>query len=165
MKTLAVTLSYLIYDLICGLFKESQSRQYNPSYREHNWYRSWSCLSKGKERNQTIKIDYFLFFPSTCGLCLVFFYCSLTFLWLFLLIFFQSKYRKQLPFYLQCGSEMVATLWITEISTPFLHMREILKEIGYRDTRVNLLVDVSSKNLRSNISSFNMSTDWNTRDF
>ncbi|XP_020258163.1 uncharacterized protein LOC109834533 [Asparagus officinalis] len=41
-----------------------------------------------------------------------------------------------------CGSEMVAALWITEISSPFLHMRELLKEIGYHDTDLNLAVDV-----------------------
>ncbi|XP_020250686.1 transmembrane protein 136-like, partial [Asparagus officinalis] len=42
----------------------------------------------------------------------------------------------------KCGSEMVAALWITEISSPFLHMRELLKEIGYHDTDLNLAVDV-----------------------
>ncbi|KAL5713319.1 hypothetical protein ACHQM5_015405 [Ranunculus cassubicifolius] len=40
-----------------------------------------------------------------------------------------------------CGSEMVAALWITEISSPFLHMRELLKELGYRNTDVNLAAD------------------------
>ncbi|KAL9858674.1 putative TRAM/LAG1/CLN8 domain-containing protein [Arabidopsis thaliana] len=45
-------------------------------------------------------------------------------------------------FYQKCGSEMVAALWITEISSPFLHLREILKEIGYRDTDLNLAADV-----------------------
>ncbi|KAG0493548.1 hypothetical protein HPP92_004542 [Vanilla planifolia] len=44
--------------------------------------------------------------------------------------------------YEQCGSEMVASLWITEISSPFLHMREILKELGYRDTNINLTFDI-----------------------
>ncbi|PIA55859.1 hypothetical protein AQUCO_00700289v1 [Aquilegia coerulea] len=41
----------------------------------------------------------------------------------------------------QCGSEMVAALWITEISSPFLHMRELLKELGYKDTDANLAAD------------------------
>lgn len=41
-----------------------------------------------------------------------------------------------------CGSEMVAALCVTEISSPFLHMREILKEIGYKDTDLNLAADV-----------------------
>lgn len=41
------------------------------------------------------------------------------------------------------GSEIIATLWIAEISSPFYHLREILKEIGYRDTSVNLAADVS----------------------
>ncbi|KAG0493525.1 hypothetical protein HPP92_004519 [Vanilla planifolia] len=44
--------------------------------------------------------------------------------------------------YEQCGSEMVASLWITEISSPFLHLREILKELGYRDTNINLTFDI-----------------------
>jgi hypothetical protein len=39
---------------------------------------------------------------------------------------------------------VVAALWITEISTPFLHLRELLKELGYKDTDLNLAVDVSS---------------------
>ncbi|XP_015071785.1 transmembrane protein 136 [Solanum pennellii] len=41
-----------------------------------------------------------------------------------------------------CGSEMVAALCVTEISSPFLHMREILKELGYKDTDFNLAADV-----------------------
>ncbi|MCE5166515.1 hypothetical protein HAX54_021078 [Datura stramonium] len=41
-----------------------------------------------------------------------------------------------------CGSEMAAALWLTEISSPFLHLREILKELGYKDTDINLAVDV-----------------------
>lgn len=38
---------------------------------------------------------------------------------------------------------MVACLWITEISSPFLHLRELLKELGYKATNLNLAVDVS----------------------
>ncbi|KAL1219804.1 hypothetical protein V5N11_010245 [Cardamine amara subsp. amara] len=45
-------------------------------------------------------------------------------------------------FYRKCGSEMVAALLLTELSSPFLHLREILKEIGYRDTDLNLAADV-----------------------
>ncbi|XP_078174734.1 TRAM, LAG1 and CLN8 (TLC) lipid-sensing domain containing protein [Carex rostrata] len=44
--------------------------------------------------------------------------------------------------YQKCGTEMVATLWITEMSTPLLHTREFLKELGIRDTDLNLLVDI-----------------------
>ncbi|XP_020238329.1 transmembrane protein 136 isoform X2 [Cajanus cajan] len=44
--------------------------------------------------------------------------------------------------YQKCGSEMVATIWITEISSPFLHLRELLKELGYRDTLLNLVADI-----------------------
>lgn len=42
----------------------------------------------------------------------------------------------------QCGTEMVASLFITEISSPLLHLREMLKEFGVRDTDLNLVVDV-----------------------
>ena len=37
---------------------------------------------------------------------------------------------------------MVASMFITEISSPLLHLREMLKEFGVRDTDLNLLVDV-----------------------
>ncbi|KAJ0969088.1 hypothetical protein J5N97_021965 [Dioscorea zingiberensis] len=40
------------------------------------------------------------------------------------------------------GAELVATLWVTEISTPFLHLRELVKEFGFRDTDLNLVVDI-----------------------
>ncbi|KAL6007134.1 hypothetical protein ACLOJK_032630 [Asimina triloba] len=45
--------------------------------------------------------------------------------------------------YEMCGTEMVAALFITEISSPFLHMRELLKELGYKDTDVNLVADIA----------------------
>ncbi|KAI3464911.1 hypothetical protein Pfo_021574 [Paulownia fortunei] len=45
--------------------------------------------------------------------------------------------------YQRCGSEMVAALWITEISSPFLHLRELLKELGYRDTDLNFAADIA----------------------
>jgi len=38
---------------------------------------------------------------------------------------------------------LIAALCITEISSPFLHLRELLKELGYRDTDLNLAADVS----------------------
>lgn len=44
--------------------------------------------------------------------------------------------------YQRCGSEMVASLWITEISSPFLHLRELLKEVGHKGTDLNLAADV-----------------------
>ncbi|CAL4950607.1 unnamed protein product [Urochloa decumbens] len=44
--------------------------------------------------------------------------------------------------YQRCGTEMVATLFVTEISSPLLHLREILKEFGVKDSDLNLLVDV-----------------------
>ncbi|KAJ8446297.1 hypothetical protein Cgig2_005828 [Carnegiea gigantea] len=49
--------------------------------------------------------------------------------------------------YQKCGSEMVAALFVTEISTPFLHFREFLKELGYRDSPFNLAADVSCLSL------------------
>ncbi|KAK4429302.1 hypothetical protein Salat_1230500 [Sesamum alatum] len=45
--------------------------------------------------------------------------------------------------YQRCGTEMVGALWITEISSPFLHLREMLKEVGYRDTHLNLAADLA----------------------
>ncbi|KAL2249783.1 transmembrane protein 136 isoform X1 [Sesamum indicum] len=45
--------------------------------------------------------------------------------------------------YQRCGTEMVGALWITEISSPFLHLREMLKEVGYRDTHLNLAADIA----------------------
>ena len=42
----------------------------------------------------------------------------------------------------QCGTELVACLIVTEISSPLLHLREMLKEVGIRDTDLNLLADV-----------------------
>ncbi|CAN1163518.1 TLC domain-containing protein 5 [Linum perenne] len=44
--------------------------------------------------------------------------------------------------YQKCGTEMVTALWVTEISSPFLHLRELLKEIGYRDTQLNFAADI-----------------------
>nr|GLL48834.1 transmembrane protein 136-like isoform X1 [Ipomoea trifida] len=40
------------------------------------------------------------------------------------------------------GSELVGALWISEISGPFEDLRVILKELGYRDTNLNLAVDI-----------------------
>ncbi|XVE69821.1 hypothetical protein DITRI_Ditri10aG0022600 [Diplodiscus trichospermus] len=45
--------------------------------------------------------------------------------------------------YQKCESEMVAALFITELSGPFLHARELLKELGYRDTDLNLAADIA----------------------
>ncbi|GAA0146149.1 hypothetical protein Leryth_024428 [Lithospermum erythrorhizon] len=44
--------------------------------------------------------------------------------------------------YKKCGSEMVAAMFITEMSSPFLHLRELLKELGYKDTDLNLAADI-----------------------
>lgn len=41
-----------------------------------------------------------------------------------------------------CGTELVGSLLLTEISSPFLHMRELLKELGYKDTNLNLINDI-----------------------
>lgn len=40
---------------------------------------------------------------------------------------------------------MVGAVWVTEMSSPFLHLRELLKELGYKDTALNLTADVSRK--------------------
>lgn len=88
MRALAITLAYLIYDLVCCLF------------------------------DKNIKIDN-----------------SVHHLVSILGIGAGLAYEK-------CGSQMVAALWITEISSPFLHFREILKELGHKDTDLNLAADV-----------------------
>jgi hypothetical protein len=44
---------------------------------------------------------------------------------------------------MQSGSELVGALWVSELSSPFLHLRELLKELGYKDTPLNLTADVS----------------------
>ncbi|KAJ9674799.1 hypothetical protein PVL29_023995 [Vitis rotundifolia] len=89
MQTLAVTLAYLIYDLIC-------------------------CFLDDKRVNLDNSIHHLVSIVGIgAGL-----------------------------FYEMCGSEMVASLWITEISSPFLHLRELLKELGYRDTDLNLIFDM-----------------------
>lgn len=44
--------------------------------------------------------------------------------------------------YQRCGTEMVACMVVTEISSPLLHLREMLKELGVKDTDLNLLVDI-----------------------
>ncbi|KAF6163081.1 hypothetical protein GIB67_001409 [Kingdonia uniflora] len=89
MQAIAVTLAYLIYDLVCCLF----DKQIDHANSVHHFV---SIIGLG------------------AGLG-----------------------------YEMCGSEMVAALWITEISSPFLHMRELLKELGYKDTDLSLAADVS----------------------
>ncbi|XP_047329341.1 TLC domain-containing protein 5-like [Impatiens glandulifera] len=89
MKTLAMSLSYMIYDLFCCQY------------------------------SNVLKLDSFIHhFVSIVG-----FATGLI--------------------YKRCGSEMVAALLITEMSSPFLHLRELLKELGYKDTILNLAADVS----------------------
>ncbi|CAM8935917.1 unnamed protein product [Rhodiola kirilowii] len=89
MQSLAITVGYLIYDLICCLF----DKRVNIDNAVHHIV---SIVGLG------------------AGL-----------------------------YYQRCGSEMVAAQWITEISSPLLHLREILKEVGYRDTDLNLAADVA----------------------
>ncbi|EPS59582.1 hypothetical protein M569_15222, partial [Genlisea aurea] len=88
MQTLAVSLSYLMYDSVCNLF-EKQSK---PDMAIHH-------------------------LVSIVGIV--------------------SGLVNQ-----RCGSEMVAGLWITELSSPFLHIRDILKEFGIKDTALNLAADI-----------------------
>lgn len=88
MQTLAVPMSYLIYDLICCQFDERSSL-------DNTIHHLVSIVGLG------------------AGLV-----------------------------YQKCGSEMVATMIITEVSSPFLHLRELLKEVGYKDTDLNLAADI-----------------------
>ncbi|WJX15735.1 hypothetical protein P8452_05843 [Trifolium repens] len=89
MQALAVSLSYLIYDLVCCLLFEERV--------------SW---------DNTIH-----HLVSIVG------------------VIAGLSYQK-------CGSEMMGAAWVTEMSSPFLHLREILKELGYRDTPLNLAADI-----------------------
>ncbi|XP_019457449.1 PREDICTED: transmembrane protein 136-like [Lupinus angustifolius] len=87
MQVMAVSLSYLIYDLVCCLFGE----RINMDNTIHHLV---SIIGLG------------------AGL-----------------------------FYQKCITELVAALWVSEMSSPFLHLREHLKELGYRDSPLNLVVD------------------------
>lgn len=89
MQTLAISLSYLIYDLICCLF----DTRVNLDNTVHHLVSIVGIIA---------------------GLA-----------------------------YQKCGWEMVGALWITEISSPFLHLRENLKELGHRDTDLNLAADLA----------------------
>ncbi|TXG52174.1 hypothetical protein EZV62_021343 [Acer yangbiense] len=95
MQTMAVSLAYLIYDLVC-------------------------CLFDDKRVNLDNTIHHLV---SIVGLVA------------------GLAYQK-------CGSEMVGAIWITEISSPFLHWRELLKELGYRDTGLNLTADAMAFGLQ-----------------
>ncbi|XP_050267551.1 uncharacterized protein LOC126712308 isoform X1 [Quercus robur] len=88
MQTLAMSLSYMIYDMVCCLF------------------------------DKQVKLDTSIHHLVS----IVGFGAGLA-------------YKK-------CGSEMVVALWITEISSPFLHLRELLKELGYKDTDLSLVADI-----------------------
>ncbi|GMN35609.1 hypothetical protein TIFTF001_005407 [Ficus carica] len=89
LTTLAVTLSYLIYDLVCCLFDKQFSL-------DNTFHHLVSIVG------------------ITAGLA-----------------------------YGKSGSELVAALWVSELSSPFLHIRELLKELGYKDTDLNLAADIS----------------------
>ncbi|GAV56871.1 TRAM_LAG1_CLN8 domain-containing protein, partial [Cephalotus follicularis] len=88
MKTLAVSLSYFIYDLICCQFDKRV-------YLDKSIHHVFSILG------------------IAAGLITQ-----------------------------KSGSESIATLWITQMSHPFLHTRELLKELGYRDTKLYLTADI-----------------------
>eukprot|EP00249_Psilotum_nudum_P013019 c24107_g2_i1 orf=399-1070(+) len=45
-------------------------------------------------------------------------------------------------FYVACGTELVTCLWLSELSNPFMHGRELLKELGMKDTRLSLVNDI-----------------------
>ncbi|KZV26768.1 transmembrane protein 136 [Dorcoceras hygrometricum] len=88
MQTLAVTVGYLLYDLVCCHF-DKDVKMDNTVHHLVSVIGLWSGLE-----------------------------------------------------YQRCGSEMVAALWITEMSSPFLHLRELLKELGYKGTDLNLTADI-----------------------
>lgn len=125
METLAFSLSYMIYDLICSHFDQVISI-------DNAVHHSVCILGfvAGLFYQKVIYILLLLLILEWGFGEINYYYFCILFLWLYGGI-------------VKCGSEMVAALWITEISSPFLHLREILKEIGYRDTDLNLAADVS----------------------
>lgn len=118
MKALAVTLSYMVYDAACCYL--------NDDVRVDNTVHhlvSIVGIAAGLAYRRviylaTIKFSWHHSAVRLAGLVLL----------IFVII--------------QCGTEMVASLFVTEISSPLLHLREILKEFGIKDTDLNLLVDV-----------------------
>ncbi|KAI5074226.1 hypothetical protein GOP47_0010187 [Adiantum capillus-veneris] len=42
----------------------------------------------------------------------------------------------------KCGTEIVMCLWLSELSNPFMHARELLKELGLKDTILALANDI-----------------------
>ncbi|XP_054798413.1 uncharacterized protein LOC129303248 [Prosopis cineraria] len=87
-QTLAVTLSYLLYDMVCCFFGERISLD--------STFHHFACVA---------------------GIVAGF-------------------------YYQECISEMVMAFWLGEMSSPFLHLRAFLKELGYRDTAGNLAADI-----------------------
>lgn len=121
MQTLAVTVAYLIYDMICSQFdKRSKSNVDNTIHH---------LVS-------IVGIGAGLFYQKVT----LFFFPQFLWLVVFLVFFVLMGFSLKI---VQCGTEMVTALFITEISSPFLHLREFLKELGYKDTDVNLAADVS----------------------
>ncbi|KAL3695355.1 hypothetical protein R1sor_009431 [Riccia sorocarpa] len=41
------------------------------------------------------------------------------------------------------GPELIACLWLMELSNPFMHARELMKEAGIKDTPLNMLNDLA----------------------
>lgn len=41
-----------------------------------------------------------------------------------------------------CGTELLACLWLMELSNPSMHLRELLKEVGVRESPLNLANDL-----------------------
>lgn len=97
-----------------------QHWQCGSSFCQHSWFCCWTCLPKGI----IVPFIFFLLLSTR-----------------YYMRFWITNFSIKLIW--KSGSEIIATLWIAEISSPFYHLREILKEIGYRDTSVNLAADVS----------------------
>ncbi|KAJ0085412.1 hypothetical protein Patl1_09205 [Pistacia atlantica] len=93
MQTLAITVAYMIYDLVCCLFDKKD----NLDNMVHHLV---SIVGLG------------------AGLA-----------------------------YEKCGSELVAAIWITEISSPFLHLRELLKELRFEHNFIRLYLKRKKKKL------------------
>jgi hypothetical protein len=49
---------------------------------------------------------------------------------------------NSIKYFLQSGTELVACLMLMEVSNPFMHGRELLKELMLKDTSLSLANDV-----------------------
>ncbi|XP_030955680.1 TLC domain-containing protein 5-like isoform X1 [Quercus lobata] len=119
MQTLAMSLSYMIYDMVCCLF-DKQVKLDNSIHHLVSIVGFGAGLAYKKVHSEVLwRVRNLTWHRS-----------------------FDYQDYQLIKTDLKCGSEMVVALWITEISSPFLHLRELLKELGYKDTDLSLVADI-----------------------